>query len=286
MVTVNYNYGSYLRECMMSLIAQPGFDRVDYVVMDATDGSVEIVKDLSNHLHHWQSEPDNGLYDGVEKGFSKSDAPYMGWLNSDDMLVPWALRTVQDIFDHLPEVRWVTSRFPLIARPDGTVINSEIMPGVDEWGFFNGEHVKSLGLPTSGWITQDATFWRRDLWDEVGGCFDHSLDLACDFELWARFIQKTPLYTVPVPLGIYRTQGQNKAIVHRDRYRDECVSVLNRYNPIVPENMDRLMHRVIGKKLKVTHLQSMLSLLKHNDAPPVRVIRYSMADERYIILEE
>ena len=191
-----------------------------------------------------------------------------------------------DIFDQLPEVRWITSRFPLIAREDGTVINSEIMPGVDDWGFFNGEHVKSLGLASSGWITQDATFWRRDLWDEVGASFDHELELACDFELWSRFILKTPLYVVPVPLSIYRSQGKNKAIVSRDLYRDECVKVLNRYTPTIPDNMDRLTHRVVGKKLRVANLHSLLGMLKHNDAPPLRVIRYSIPEKRYKILEE
>lgn len=288
MVTVNYNYGAYLEQCLQSVITQPDFGRVDYVVMDAgsTDNSVDIIKGLSQHFTYWQSEPDKGNYDGVARGFEKSDAPYMGWLNSDDMLVPWALRTVMDIFDQLPEVRWITSRFPLIARADGTVINSEIMPGVDEWGFFNAEHVKSLELPSSGWITQDATFWRRDLWDEVGGDFDYSLELACDFELWARFIQKTPLYSVPVPLGIYRTQGENKAMVHRDQYRDECVKVLSRHTPLIPEDIDRLTHRVIGKKLRISKLHSLLPMLKHNDAPPLKTVRYSTIDQRYVIVEE
>ena len=80
MVTVNYNYGIYLRDCMMSVIGQRDFDRVDYVVMDAgsTDDSVKIIEGLSPHLHYWHSKPDNGLYDGVQQGFMKSNSDYMG----------------------------------------------------------------------------------------------------------------------------------------------------------------------------------------------------------------
>lgn len=288
MVTVNYNYGAYLRQCMQTVINQPGFDRVDYVVLDggSTDESVKIIEEMSDQLHYWKSEPDKGNYDAVAKGFAMSGAAYMGWLNSDDMLTPWAIQTVLDIFDQLPEVRWITSQFPLVARPDGTVFSTEILPGVDEWGFFNAEHVKSLGLPTSGWITQDATFWRRDLWEEVGGNFDYSLELACDFELWARFIQKAQLYSIPVPLGIYRVQGQNKAIVQRDLYRDECVKVLNRYTPVIPENLDHLTQRVIGKKFRMTKLHNLLSMLNQNTAPPLKVIRYNLNQGRYFVVEE
>ena len=192
MVTVNFNYASYLEDCMLSIINQRGFDRVDYIVMDggSTDGSIAIIEKHADQLAYWQSEPDDGMYYGIEAGLKKSDAEIIGWLNSDDMLAPWALQTALDIFDQLPDVKWITSWFPMQARKDGLVMKADFMPGVDEWGFFNGEHVKSSGLPTSGWIVQDSAFWRRSLWDEVGGAFDHSLSLACDFELWARFIEK------------------------------------------------------------------------------------------------
>ena len=294
MVTVNYNYGRYLRECMHSIISQPDFDRVDYVVMDggSTDNSLEIIADLSPHLHYWQSEPDKGNYDAVANGFAKSNAPYMGWLNSDDMLAPWTLRTVLEIFDQLPGVRWITSRFPMIAREDGTVISTEIMPGVDAWGFAHGEHIKTLGRPHNGWITQDATFWRRDLWDEVGGKFDDSLELACDFELWSRFLQHAELYTVPTPLSIYRAHGDNKAIAGREEYRDECVKVLTRFTPNFPEwikdptSAGDLRARATGKRFKVIQLKKLLHRLDESHVPPLKTIRYNEVEKRYFVRDE
>jgi hypothetical protein len=283
MVTTNFNYGDYLNDCMTSVIGNRGFERVDYIVMDggSTDASVDIVKAHATRLKHWQSEKDAGMYHAIEAGFAKSDAPYMGWLNSDDQLAPWAIQTVLDIFDQLPEVRWITSRFPMQARKDGVVIKADFVPGVDEWGFFNGEHVRSLGLPSSGWIVQDCTFWRRDLWDEVGGGFDHTLKLAGDFELWARFIQKTDLYVVPVPFGIYRFHGGNKAVVSRDAYRDECVKVLKRYTPIIPENLQRLSERVLAKHLKAVGLGH---LIDQKMGPALKTILYNHAEGRYMAL--
>lgn len=285
MVTTNFNYGDYLDDCMRSIVHARGSDRVDYVVMDAgsTDGSLDIIKKYQPHLKHWQSEKDEGMYHAIEAGFQKSNAPYMGWLNSDDQLAPWAIQTVLDIFDDLPEVRWITSRFPMEARRDGVVTTTTILPGVDNWGFFNGEHVRTLGLPSTGWIVQDCTFWRRDLWNEVGGTFDHSLKLAADFELWARFIQRTDLYVVPVPLGIYRVQGSNKAMVGRDTYRDECVQVLKRHTPIIPEDLVRLAERVAGKKLITVGLGHLMQEAKR---PVLKSIKYDRDKSRYVILEQ
>jgi glycosyltransferase involved in cell wall biosynthesis len=284
LVTTNLNYGRYLGDCMRSVIDSRGFDRVDYVVMDAgsTDGSLDVVTSHAAKLKHWQSAPDAGMYHAIHAGFAKSDAAYMGWLNSDDQLTPWAVQTVLDIFDQLPNVRWITSRLPLQARADGLVIKSDFLSGVHEWGFFNGEHVKSLGLPTSGWIVQDCTFWRRDLWEQVGGAFDNTLKLACDFELWARFIQKTPLFVVNVPFGIYRFHGANKAVAGRDAYRDECVKVLQRYQPIIPQDVERLGKRVIAKSLKMVGLAH---LVDKAWGPPLKTIAFNHGDGRYHVAD-
>jgi glycosyltransferase involved in cell wall biosynthesis len=284
MVTTNFNYGAYLDDCMRSIVNAKGFERVDYIVMDggSTDNSVDIIRNYESKLAHWQSAKDEGMYHAIEQGFAKSDAAYMGWLNSDDQLAPWAIQTVLDIFDQLPEVQFITSRFPMQARRDGTVVKTTILAGVDNWGFFNGEHVRSLGLPSSGWIVQDCTFWRRDLWQEVGGGFDLSLKIAADFELWSRFIQKTDCYVVPVPLGIYRFHGANKAVAERDAYRDECVKVLNRYTPIIPENLEKLNERVIAKHLTALGLGHLLK----TKGPPLKTILYSHADGRYHVVEQ
>lgn len=285
MVTTNFNYGAFLDDCMRSIVTSRGFDRVDYIVMDggSTDNSMEIVQRYAPQLKHSQSAKDEGMYHAIQAGFALSDAPYMGWLNSDDQLTPWTIQTVLDIFDQLPEVRWITSRHPMQARRDGVVIKADFLPGVDAWGFYNGEHVRSLGLPSSGWIVQDCTFWRRDLWDEVGATFDLSLKLAGDFELWARFLQKTPLYVVPVPFGIYRFHGANKAIAQRDAYRDECVEVLNRYTPIVPSDLKRLNEQVIAKHLKAIGLGHLVDSAL---CPPIKTVGFNHGDGRYYAVEQ
>ena len=168
------------------------------------------------------------------------------------------------------------------ARKDGVVIKADFVPGVDQWGFYNGEHIKSSGLPTSGWIVQDSTFWRRSLWEEAGDGFDHSLGQACDFELWARFIERTDCHVLPVPLGIYRFQGENKAVVSRDAYRDECVSVVQRYTPIIPEDTNRLGERVFAKHLTALGFGHLVDPTR---SPHFKTVVFNHGDQRYHLVE-
>ncbi|MDT9206631.1 hypothetical protein, partial [Limnospira sp. PMC 1243.20] len=58
----------------------------------------------------WVSEPDQGIYDGVIKGFDSFDiAPreLMTWINADDALMPGALSAVCRIVGEHPEIEWV-----------------------------------------------------------------------------------------------------------------------------------------------------------------------------------
>ena len=90
LITPCLNAAAYLEQTLHSVIDQPGFGRVDYIVMDggSTDGTLEILECHKSRFHFFRSAPDAGLYHAVEQGFSHSDAEIMGWLNADDMLCP------------------------------------------------------------------------------------------------------------------------------------------------------------------------------------------------------
>jgi hypothetical protein len=108
------------------------------------------------------------------------------------------------------------------------------------------------------------------------------LKIAGDFELWARFMMKADLYVVPVPFGIYRVQGSNKAMVDRNGYRDECVKVLNRYSPIIPQDLERLNQRVTSKKLAAVGLNH---LLQESQRASIKAVYFNHAEQRYMAVE-
>jgi FMN phosphatase YigB (HAD superfamily) len=230
LVTPCLNAAAYLEQTIRSVLDQPGAERVDYIVMDggSSDGTMEILERHKSRFHHFESAPDEGLYHAIEEGFRRSDSEIMGWINADDMLCPWTLRLVLRIFDQLPEVSFITSRFPLIADQEGVVYRSDQLPGVTKADFFAGLTLPGQGRSALNFISQESTFWRRSLWNKAGARFDHGLRLACDFELWSRFLEITELHVVDSPMAMFRVHGKNLSIERSGEYRSEAKSVLVR----------------------------------------------------------
>jgi hypothetical protein len=235
---------------MESVVNQPGFERVDYIVMDggSSDESYKIIGEHAARLKHWQSGADGGLYHAVEEGFRQSDADIMGWLNADDMLCPWTIRLVLDIFAQLPQVDFITSKYPLVADAEGVVFRTDLLPGVNREDFLAGINLPGQGWPATNFISQESTFWRRSLWEKAGGGFDHSLHLACDFELWSRFLELTELHVVESPMAIFRIHGGNLSLQRKGDYVREASDVLRRHGWREPAGASWWRRLVAGLK--------------------------------------
>jgi predicted HAD superfamily hydrolase len=230
LVTACFNAAPFLEQTIRSVLDQPGAERVDYIVMDggSTDETMEILQRHKSRFHFLHSSPDEGLYHAVEEGFRRSNSEIMGWINADDMLCPWTIRLVLRIFEQLPEVSFITSRFPLISDQEGVVYRADQLPGVTKADFFAGLTLPGQGRSALNFISQESTFWRRSLWNQVGARFDHGLRLACDFELWSRFLEITDLHVVDSPMAMFRVHGKNLSIERSGEYRSEAKSVLAR----------------------------------------------------------
>ena len=89
LVTPSYNQAAYLEEAIVSVLEQE-YQSIQYAVVDggSTDGSVEIIRRYEDRLAWWESKPDSGQAAALNGAFSRSSAPILGWLNSDDTLLP------------------------------------------------------------------------------------------------------------------------------------------------------------------------------------------------------
>ena len=232
-VTPSFNQGRFLRETMQSVLGQ-GYPNLEYVVIDggSTDESVDVIREHEPHLAAWVSEKDAGQYDAINKGFARTSGVVMAWLNSDDKYTPWALPVVGEIFAQLPEVQWLTTLLPLHWDERGLPVRCKpVQHGYCRRSFLRGENLPRPGAGTlaTSFIQQESTFWRRSLWEKAGGRIDSSLQLAGDFELWAKFFQHADLYGVSLPLGGFRMHGDQKTAHRMKAYVDEAMAVLARH---------------------------------------------------------
>jgi glycosyltransferase involved in cell wall biosynthesis len=219
-VTPSYNQASFLEACMRSVLSQ-NYPNLEYIVIDggSTDGSVEIIKSFEKDLAYWVSEPDEGHYDALNKGFRRATGDILAWLNSDDMYTPWAFAVVADIFHQLPEVQWLSTLYPLFWNEAGAATLCTQLKGFDR------RHVLSRGIG----VQQESTFWRRSLWERAGGALDTTFHLAGDLDLWARFWEHTELYGVTVPLGGIRRHGGQRHVLQFGEYMRQADLIAQRY---------------------------------------------------------
>lgn len=233
-VTPSFNQAAYLERAIESVLTQEGDFAIEHVVKDggSTDGSVEILERMKRAVDlgalpmrcrsvsfRYTSGPDGGQYAAINAGFAETGGGIMAWLNSDDMYLPGALATVATVFGQFPEVSWITSNQAKV-NGRGMIVELDMVGpfprDMVRRGLFNGRDGK--------FIQQESTFWRRDLWDKVGG-LDARMRYAADFDLWQRFAAEADLVHVDTLLGAFRRHGAQKTAAF-ERYEQEMAGLI------------------------------------------------------------
>src|SRR5580698_7501014 len=92
-VTPCFNAEKFIAETIESVLDQD-YPRIEYIVMDggSTDRTLDILKKYE-HALHWESAPDRGTADAVNRGFALGKGEILGFLNADDLYFPHAVST-------------------------------------------------------------------------------------------------------------------------------------------------------------------------------------------------
>src|SRR5580700_12323084 len=109
LVTPAFNCADYLEQTIQAVLAQ-NYPNLDYFIVDggSTDGTIDIIRQYESQISGWFSEPDNGMYDAINKGFARTSGEIMGWISATDQLHLGGLSVVGSVFRDLPEVEWIT----------------------------------------------------------------------------------------------------------------------------------------------------------------------------------
>lgn len=228
LVTPNFNGGPTLEATLQSVLTQK-YPNLEYIVVDgaSTDNSMEVISGFASQITHVVCEPDTGHANAINKGFALATGEVMGWLNSDDMLLPGSLTLLNELFGSFPDLNWLTGR--PVGLSESGVIN-QVRPA-RPWSwlrFISGDH---------RYIQQESTFWRRDLWDRAGATLDEGLALANDFDLWSRMFMADNLYTVDALIGSFRHRPGQRSIKFKDEYDREQDQALKQLRAAIPEQL-------------------------------------------------
>ena len=85
MITVCFNSKDIIEEAIKSVLSQ-SYKNIEYIIVDggSTDGTVDAIKKYDKYISKWISEPDNGIYDAMNKGLKLATGNIIGFLNADD----------------------------------------------------------------------------------------------------------------------------------------------------------------------------------------------------------
>jgi glycosyltransferase involved in cell wall biosynthesis len=208
-ITPSFNQGRFLTDCIESVLAQTGVE-FEHIVTDAgsTDETLEVLRRYPHVI--WTSGPDEGMSDGINKGFLKATGDWLMWLNCDDYLLPGALEKVANFIQANPDADIVHGDCVYI-HEDKTVVRRKYDTPVDEWDL----------LFVGCIIPSTSAFYRRRIIED-----GHLLDLGyrncMDWEYYLRLLRNGFRYSyLPAALAHFRWYEDSTTLKHWQRMIDE-----------------------------------------------------------------
>ncbi len=209
-VTPSFQQGKYIRRTIESVLTQDISD-LEYIVMDggSTDETVSILKEYKDQIL-WKSEKDNGQTDALNKGIHAATGEWIGWLNSDDIYYPEALKKVRNVIETHPEINVVYGNAYHIDEHD------HILEEYDTQDF-DYERLKDVC-----YICQPALFFRKSLTERYGYP-DVSLQYCMDYDYWLRLGKGETFYHLHEILAGSRLYQENKTLGSRRNVHEEML---------------------------------------------------------------
>lgn len=171
-VTVSYNSANTLKRCIESVLNQD-FNDFEYLIVDggSTDGSSEIIRSYSNQLK-FLIEPDNGIYDAMNKGLLLAKGKYILYLNSDDRFFDqYVLSTLSNHLKENPDVLLCNIQYEKTNIFQRSIYKSSIFtPKMLEYGIMP---------PHPGSIIDRSLLLKN-------GMFNTNFKIAADFDLFCK----------------------------------------------------------------------------------------------------
>lgn len=243
LVTCSYQQARFLDATMRSVLGQ-SYPKLEYIVADggSTDGSLGVIARYADALSWWVSERDRGQSDALIKGFAHATGDICGWLCSDDLLLPDALKAVGNFFRDNPDIEAAFGDSIWI-DVDGNPIRPKREMCFSRFVFLHDHN----------YVPQPSMFWRRSLYEKVGGIRPY-YNIAMDNDLWERFSAVTAIGHIPRYLSCMRYYRGQKTLAERWKKRGqrEGSLVMKRGSRLARNRLLRPVLYALAKTLRIT----------------------------------
>ncbi len=175
-ITVAYNAQNTIERCINSVLGQK-FKNIEYIIIDggSTDDTGKIINNYRDNIDVFISEPDNGIYDAMNKGIALATGDVIGTVNADDSFAN------DDVLCDIAKA---------FAEQDASILYGDL-----DYVDSNGRIVRkwrsgkyNRGMFNWGWMPPHPTFYcKRSLFDKLD-VYKLDYGSAGDYELMLRFI--------------------------------------------------------------------------------------------------
>jgi glycosyltransferase involved in cell wall biosynthesis len=227
-VTPSFNQARFLEETIVSVLEQD-YEPIEYIVVDggSTDGSTEIIERYADRLAWWRSEPDGGQAAALNDAFACSKGAYLGWLNSDDTLLPGSVTTVAAALDADPSA--------LFAYGDAIHTDAQSR----RTSYFVSADLEPVQMvrTVTDLINPQGALFRRDPFLAAGPLEGF---YCWDFELVLRLGARGHAVRIDRPVATFRLHDESKSIGSSfARRAEDYVAMYDRFfaTPDLPEEL-------------------------------------------------
>jgi glycosyltransferase involved in cell wall biosynthesis len=230
-VIPSFNQGNFIGRTIDSILNQ-NYANLELLVMDggSTDETIRILTSYGNRIV-WQSAPDRGQAQAVNKGWKIATGQILGWVNSDDLLSPGSLEKVAGFFETHPETSWLYGNCQYINAADQILGEYPVQP------YDYGLLVRNL----QNFIPQPAVFLRQNVFDTIG-LLNEDLHYVMDLDYWLRTGLNFQGAYLDCDLACLRLHQDAKSVSSYPKFANELVATVEAFfaRKDLPETIQRL----------------------------------------------
>lgn len=246
-ITISYNVVSTIEETILSVINQT-YSNIEYIIIDgnSTDGTVDIIKKYSDKISYWESKPDKGIYDAMNKGIHKATGKWINFMNAGDRF-----------YDNYVLENFIPKISPTTDIAYGNVIN-----------IYSLGEILSIPQPldqlTRGMVfSHQATFITTDLHKK--NLFDTSFKSSADYNFFYQMYKQYKSFEyIPITVAYFDAKtGMSKDCYHIVKREDARIHgkdknifyIFITELDILKYKFNQILKQILPQKI-VKHLQN------------------------------